>query len=231
LSIDVRFVRRIDGSIGSIGSVDLENIMRKLVVSVFISLDGVVQSPGGPDEDRSGDFRLGGWIVPYADEAIGQNLQDLLSQPFELLLGRRTYDIFASYWPHVPAGSHSRAIADLFNSVPKHVATHQSGALDWQNSHTLEGDLADAIRALKRQDGANLLTFGSGDMLRQLLAAGLVDELRLVIYPIMLGRGKRLFGDNALASAFTLAHSISTPGGVLITRYLRDGEVRTGTFD
>ena len=228
LSIDMRFVRRIDGTIGS---VDLENLMRKLVVSVFISLDGVVQAPGGPDEDRSGDFRLGGWIVPYADEAIGQNLQDLLSQPFELLLGRRTYDIFASYWPHVPADSHSRTIADLFNRVTKHVATHRSGALGWQNSHPLKGDLADAIRTLKRQDGANLLTFGSGDMLRQLLAAGLVDEIRLVIYPIMLGRGKRLFGDNALASAFTLAHSITTPGGVLITRYLRNGEVRTGTFE
>jgi dihydrofolate reductase len=205
--------------------------MRKLTVSAFISLDGVIQAPGGPAEDPSGDFRLGGWIVPYADEAIGQNLQDLLSQPFELLLGRCTYDIFAAYWPRVPADSSSRTIADPFNRVPKHVATHRSGTLDWQNSHALEGDLADAIRALKLQDGANLLTFGSGDMVRQLLVAGLVDELWLVIYPIILGHGKRLFGDDALASAFTLAHSASTPGGVLITRYVRDGEVRTGTFE
>lgn len=205
--------------------------MRKLIVSAFISLDGVIQAPGGPGEDPSSDFRLGGWIVPYADDAIGQHLQDLLSQPFELLLGRFTYDIFAAYWPHVAAASNSRAIADLFNSVPKHVATHRSDTLGWQNSHALEGDLADAIRALVRQDGANLLTFGSGDMLRQLLAAGLVDELRLLIYPILLGHGKRLFGDNAVASAFTLARSISTPGGVLITRYVRDGEVRTGTFE
>jgi dihydrofolate reductase len=205
--------------------------MRKLTVSAFISLDGVIQAPGGPAEDPSGDFRLGGWIVPYADEAIGQNLQDLLSQPFELLLGRCTYDIFAAYWPRVPADSSSRTIADTFNRVPKHVATHRSGTLDWQNSHALEGDLADAIRALKLQDGANLLTFGSGDMVRQLLVAGLVDELWLVIYPIILGRGKRLFCDDALASAFTLAHSASTPGGVLITRYVRDGEVRTGTFE
>ncbi|MEX3935365.1 dihydrofolate reductase family protein [Paraburkholderia phymatum] len=205
--------------------------MRKLIVSAFISLDGVIQAPGGPGEDTSGEFRFGGWIVPYADEAIRQNLQDLLSQPFDLLLGRSTYDIFAAYWPHVPADSGSRAIADLFNSVPKHVATHRSATLDWQNSHALEGDLADAIRALQRQDGANLLTFGSGDMVRQLLAAGLVDELRLLTYPVMLGHGKRLFGDNALASAFTLARSISTPSGVLITRYLRDGEVRTGAFD
>lgn len=205
--------------------------MRKLTVSVFSSLDGVIQAPGGPDEDTAGGFSLGGWIVPYADEAIGHNLQDMLSQPFELLLGRCTYDIFASYWPHVPAGSGSRAIADRFNSVPKHVATHRPGTLGWQNSHALEGDLADAVRAIQRQDGAGLLTFGSGNMVRQLLAAGLVDELRLLTYPVMLGRGKRLFGDDALASAFTLAHSVATPGGVLIARYLRNGAVRTGSFD
>lgn len=205
--------------------------MRKLIVAAFISLDNVIQAPGGPEEDTSGEFRLGGWIVPYADEAIGQAVQDLFSQPFELLLGRRTYDIFAAYWPHhVPAGSNSRSIANLFNSVPKHVATHRSDTLDWQNSHALKGNLADAIRALKHQDGAHLLTQGSGDMVRQLLAAGLVDELRLMIHPIILGRGKRLFDDNAQASAFTLVHSTSTPGGVLITRYVRSGEVRTGSF-
>jgi dihydrofolate reductase len=202
--------------------------MRKLIVAEHISLDGIIQAPGGPKEDSSGDFRLGGWTVPYADKVIGQAVQDLLSQPFELLLGRRTYDIWAAYWPRVHAG---HAIADMFNSVPKHVATHRSDTLDWQNSHALKGELADAIRALKRQDGANLLTWGSGDMTRQLLAAGLVDELRLLIYPVVLGRGKRLFGDNAQVSAFTLAHSNSTPGGVLITRYVRSGEVRTGTFE
>ena len=202
--------------------------MRKLIVAEHISLDGVIQGPGGPDEDRSGEFRFGGWMVPYADEAIGKFLQDLFSQSFELLLGRRTYDIWAAYWPRVPAGN---AIADLFNSVPKHVATLRSDTLNWQNSRALEGDLADAVRALKRQDGASLLTWGSGDMVRQLLAAGLVDELRLLIYPVVLGRGKRLFGDNAQASAFTLAHSTSTPGGVLITRYVRSDEVRTGVFE
>ena len=207
---------------------NLERSMRKLIVAEQISLDGVIQSPGAPEEDPSGEFRLGGWVVPYADEAIGQDLQDLFSQPFELLLGRRTYDIWAAYWPRMRAG---HAIADLFNSVPKHVATHRSDTLDWQNSHALKGDLADAIRALKRQNGANLLTHGSGDMVRQLLAAGLVDELWLLIYPVVLGRGKRLFGDNAQASAFTLAPSTSTPGGVMITRYVRGGAVRTGTFE
>ena len=205
--------------------------MRKLIVAEHISVDGVIQSPGAPKEDPSGEFRLGGWVVPYTDEAIGQYVQDLHSQPFELLLGRYTYDIWAAYWPHVRANSASHAIADLFNSVPKHVATHRSDTLDWQNSHALRGDLPDAIRALQRQDGPNLLTWGSADMVRQLIAAGLVDELRLMIYPVVLGRGKRLFGDDTQASAFTLAHSNSTPGGVLITRYVRSGEVRTGTFD
>ncbi|MNF98468.1 hypothetical protein D3C84_813260 [compost metagenome] len=205
--------------------------MRKLIVAAFTSLDNVIQAPGGPEEDTRGEFRLGGWIVPYADKAIGQAIQALFSQPFELLLGRRTYDIFASYWPHVQAHSNSRTIADLFNNAPKHVATHRCDTLNWQNSHALPGNLADAVRTLKHQDGADLLTQGSGDLVRQLLAAGLVDELRLMIYPIVLGRGKRLFGDNAQPSAFTLAHATFTPGGVLITRYVRSGEVRTGTFE
>jgi dihydrofolate reductase len=202
--------------------------MRKLIVAEHISLDGIIQGPGGPKEDPSGNFRFGGWTVPFVDDAIGQALQDLLSQPFELLLGRYTYDIWAAYWPHVQAG---HPIADMFNSVPKHVATHRPDTLDWQNSHALKGDLADAIRAFKQQDGANLLTWGSGEMLRQLIAAGLVDELRLLIYPVVLGRGKRLFDDNAQASTFTLADSTSTSRGVLITRYEHGGEVRTGTFE
>lgn len=205
--------------------------MRKLIVAEHISLDGIIQAPGSPEEDPSGDFRLGGWTVPYADETIGQTVQDLISQPFELLLGRRTYDIWAAYWPHVRADSAAHSIADLFNSVPKHVVTHRPDTLDWQNSHALKGDLPEAIRALKREDGADLLTWGSGDMVRQLLAAGQVDELRLVTYPVILARGKRLFDDNAQASAFTVAHSTSTARGVLIARYVRSGEVQTGSFD
>lgn len=217
-------------SIGPLGSADLKNNMRKLIVAEHISLDGVIQGPGGPEEDPSDDFRLGGWTVPYSDEAIGQDLQKLFSQPFELLLGRRTYDIWAAYWPHVPEKSGSRGIADLFNSVPKHVATHRADTLDWQNSHALQGDLADAVRALRQQGDANLLTWGSSDMVRQLLAAGLVDEFRLMIYPVVLGPGKRLFDDNAQPSAFTVTHSTRTASGVLLARYARSGEVRTGTF-
>ena len=201
--------------------------MRKLIAAEHISLDGIIQAPGGPEEDPSDGFRLGGWSAPYDDEAIGQAVEDLHSQPFELLLGRRTYDIWAAFWPNVPAGN---PIGVLFNSVPKHVATHRPDMLGWQNSHALKGDLAGAVRELKRQDGANLLTWGSGDMMRQLLAAGLVDELRLVVYPVVLGRGKRLYDDKAQPSAFTLASSAIGTSGVLVTRYVRDGEVRTGTF-
>jgi dihydrofolate reductase len=169
-------------------------------------------------------------MVPYADEAFGQALQDLFRSRSSCFWGVEPTN-YSRRIGRVPADSDSRAIADLLNRAPKHVATDWSDTLDWQNSHALEGDFADAIRALKRQDGANLVTLGSGDMVRELLAAGLVDELRLLIYPVVLGRGKRLFGDNAQASAFTLAHSTSTPSGVLITRYVRSGEVRTGAFE
>ena len=202
--------------------------MRKLIVAEHISMDGIIQSPGSPKEDPSNNFSLGGWTMPYGDKAIGELVQEQLSQPFDLLLGRRTYDIWAAYWPQVASDSPAHDIADQFNSVPKHVATHRADTLSWQNSHALRGELADAVRALQREDGANLLTWGSGDMVRQLLAAGLVDELQLIIYPVVLGRGKRLFDDNARASAFTLAHSTSADSGVLVTRYLRSGEVRTG---
>ena len=201
--------------------------MRKLTVAEFVTLDGVIQAPGGPDEDPGGGFRFGGWIVPYHDEAIDQTIQDLYAEPFELLLGRRTYDIWAAYWPKMKAGN---PIGDRFNRVTKHVATHRPGTLDWENSRALEGDLADAVSNLKHQSGADLLTHGSGNMVRQLFAAGLADELLLMIYPVVVGRGKRLFGDNALASAFTFVNSTNTDSGVLITRYKRGGDVPTGSF-
>lgn len=201
--------------------------MRKLIVSEIISLDGVFQAPGAPEEDPLENFRYGGWAAPYDDDALGQAAEAQFSEPFELLLGRRTYDIFASFWPHVPAG---HPVGDLYNRVRKHVATHHPETLDWQNSHALDGDLAGAVRALKQNDGADLWTNGSGDMVRQLLAAGLVDELRLQIFPVLLGPGKRLFDDSARASAFNLEDSTITPGGVVLARYVRDGEVRTGTW-
>ena len=205
--------------------------MRKLIVAAFISLDGVMQAPGGPQEDTSGGFTYGGWIVPYAEEVFGQAMQALFSEPFELLLGRRTYNIFAGYWPDIKDSSEDFSIANLFNSVPKHVATHNPSTLDWHNSHALGTDIAAAVRTLKQQDGANLLTQGSSELVQQLLAAGLVDELQLLIHPLLLGHGKRLFGQDAAAAAFTLPQSQVSPKGVIISRYVRAGQVQTGSFD
>lgn len=204
--------------------------MRKLTVAAFISLDGVVQAPGGPDEDRSDGFAYGGWIVPYRDGS-GEVMGGAFARPFELVLGRRTYDIFAAYWPHVAEGAPHRGIADLFNGVAKHVATHRPATLAWQNSHALGPDVANAVRELKRADGPDLLTQGSSDLVRQLLATDLVDELRLLVFPILLGRGKRLFDDHVQASAFRLEESRTSPTGVLITRYAREGGVRTASFE
>jgi dihydrofolate reductase len=194
--------------------------MRNLIVAEHISLDGVIQGPGGPTEDPSDGFDLGGWITPYGDKAIGGALKELFSPPFELLLGRRTYDIWAAYWPNVQ----NNPTADKFNTGPKHVATHRPDTLGWHNSQALKGDVADAVRALKRQDGPNLMTWGSADLVRQLLANGLVDEFLLLLYPVVLGRGKRFFGYGAQPAAFSLAHSERTPGGAMINRYVRSGD-------
>lgn len=191
----------------------------------MISLDGIVQAPGGPQEDNSGGFTLGGWVWPFAgpEEVMG----GVFSRPFALLLGRRTYDIFAGYWPHVASDAPHGNIADLFNAAAKHVATSHPHTLKWQNSHALGADISAAVAELKRGDGPDLVTQGSSDLVHQLLATKLVDELRLLIYPVLLGHGKRLFDDHVQASAFRLEESKTSSTGVLITRYVRDGEVRT----
>lgn len=204
--------------------------MRKLIVPAFISLDGVVQAPGGPQEDTSGGFAYGGWIWPYADES-GDVMGGVFSHPFELLLGRRTYDLFAAYWPHVPEGAPHRGIADRFNDTVKHVATHRTETLEWRNSRALSLDIVTAVRELKRGGGPDLVTQGSSDLVHQLLVTDLVDDLRLLVHPILLGRGKRLFDDRTQATAFRLDASTTSPSGVLINRYVRDGEVRTGSFE
>ena len=204
--------------------------MRHLTVAAFISLDGVMQAPGGPDEDPSGGFAYGGWIVPYADGS-GEVMDGVFSRPFELLLGRRTYEIFASYWPHVARDAPHRFIADMFDNAIKHVATHRPETVQWRNSRTLGADVIAAVRELKRSDGPALVTQGSGELVRQLLSAGLVDELRLIVHPVLLGRGKRLFDDAAKPSAFRLEATRATSTGVLANRYVREGDVRTGTFE
>lgn len=204
--------------------------MRKLIVAAFISLDGVMQAPGGPQEDTSGGFAHGGWIVPYADGS-GEVMGGVFSRPFDLLLGRRTYEIFAGYWPHVAEDATHRYIADMFNGAAKHVATHHPDTLAWQNSHALGADPITSVRALKRSRGPDLVTQGSSELVHQLLATDVVDELHLLVHPLLLGRGKRLFDDDAQASAFRLDASKASPTGVLVNRYVREGDARTGSFE
>lgn len=218
-------------STGEIPAVPAERPRRRrITVAAFVSLDGVMQAPGGPDEDTSGGFAHGGWVFPYADAAFGEAMGALFASPFELLLGRRTYDIFAAHWPRVPVDSEDRPLADRFNATAKHVATHRPESLEWANSHALGDDLVAAVRALAGQPGPDLLTQGSSELVQQLLAAGLVDELRLLVHPVLLGTGKRLFGNDSQASAFRLESSLASPSGVVISRYVRRGKVGTGSF-
>lgn len=201
--------------------------MRKLVTAAFMSLDGVMQAPGGPPEDPSGGFRFGGWIVPYSDEETGRFVFGTFSTPYDLLLGRRTYDIFAAHWPFMPGDD---PIARQFNAVTKYVATSSDAPLAWHKSVRLEGDVVDAVRRLKQEDGPVLLTQGSSMLLQTLLANDLVDELRLMTYPLILGRGKRLFGDGATPGALTLTSSAVSAKGVTMSVYERAGEVTVGSF-
>lgn len=203
--------------------------MRKLIVPAFISLDGIVQAPGDPNEDTSGDFAYGGWIWPYADES-DEVMGGVFAQPFELLLGRRTYDIFSGYWPDVQLDAPHRGLADLFNGTTKHIATHHPDTLAWLYSHALGSNIVAAVRELKNNDGPNLVTQGSSDLVRQLLATDLVDELRLLVFPILLGHGKRLFDDSTQAAAFRLIASKVSPTGRIVNHYVREGGVRTGSF-
>ena len=200
--------------------------MRKLIVAAMTSLDGVIQAPGGADEDRSGGFALGGWVWPYAsdgDEVMG----GLFSRPFELVLGRRTYDIFAGYWPTYDSDDFA-SLASRFNRTAKHVATHDPSRLQWRNSHALGADVAASLAALKREDGPDLVTQGSSDLVHQLLAGDVVDELVLLVFPILLGHGKRLFDGRARPSAFRLGNATPSATGLLTCRYRDPGDVRTG---
>lgn len=202
--------------------------MRKLTVLTFISLDGVMQAPGGPDEDTSGGFRYGGWTVPYFDELLGEVMDEQIQPPFDLLLGRKTYDIFASYWPHQDEATSS--IAKIFNAAKKYVVSTQSFAPEWHNSELIHDDVVTKIKELKQQDGPDLQVHGSGELIQTLLENDLVDELWLKIFPVTLGIGKRLFDDGTIPAAYTLLSSRVSPSGVIVASYSRAGDVKTGSF-
>lgn len=208
--------------------------MRRIMTSAFISLDGVMQAPGGPQEDPTGGFNHGGWIVPHVDESTAAAIGELFARPFDLLLGRKTYDIFAAYWPSIASkpetGAGTLAIGAAFDRATKYVATHRPEELTWQNSRPLGTDIVAGIRALRAGDGPPLLTQGSSTLVQALLAADLLDEIRLLIFPVVLGRGKRLFSAEALPAGYTLTKSVTSAKGVLIVTYERAGAVPTGSF-
>ncbi len=200
--------------------------MRKLIMSTFLTLDGVMQAPGGPEEDDSGGFWYGGWSVNYWDELMGQVMDEALSRPFDLVLGRKTYDIFAAHWPHAP----EEAGAKPLNDATKYVASRSRPTLEWQNSVLIEGDAADGIAALKQTDGSELQVHGSGNLIQTLLRHNLVDEYRLWVFPLVIGSGKRLFAEGTIPSGLKLVDSKVSTTGVVIGTYEPAGEIVTGSF-
>lgn len=195
--------------------------MRKIIVIAMITLDGVMQAPGGPKEDTSGSFKYGGWVAPYGDEVYAQAVQKQM-EPADLLLGRKTFEIFASYWPE-----HADKWLGI-NDVTKYVLSGSLKKSDWENSVFLES-LAD-IENLKNSNGADIKVWGSGKLVHLLLKHDLVDELWLKIHPLTLGEGKKLFDNGPIPAAFTLIESLVTPSGVIIATYKRAGKVKTGTI-
>lgn len=198
--------------------------MRKIIILSFITLDGVMQAPGGPEEDTSGDFKYGGWTVPYFDDVSGQLMTAQMAQPFALLLGRKTFDIFAGYWPH-----HADNWPGI-NTVTKYVVSTTLTQHEWNNSVFIKANVVEELKKLKQQDGPNLHVYGSSQLIQTLLKHDLVDELWLKIFPITLGQGKRLWGEGTVPAAFKLASSQTTPSGVIFANYVRAGEVTTGSF-
>lgn len=205
--------------------------MRKVIVAAFVSMDGVMQAPGGPDEDPTGGFQFGGWVAPMADTdpVFGEEIGALFGQPYDLLLGRKTYEIFAAHWPYAEEGPDAE-IAKQFNRITKYVAT-RSGDVDtsWVNTVVL-GDAAKDVARLKQADGPALVTQGSTEIVHALLAAGLVDEIRVFTFPVLLGRGKRLFDQNGLPSAYKLTHSRVSPTGLISATYVPAGKVEHMTI-
>jgi dihydrofolate reductase len=197
--------------------------MRKLLVLEFLTLDGVMQAPGGPKEDPSGGFEFGGWTAPYFDDFAGKMMAGQMQEPFSLLLGRKTFDIFASYWPQ-----HTDQWPGI-NEATKYVASHTHTSSDWQNVVFLQDDIAKEIQKIKAEKGPHIQVYGSGNLVQTLLKHDLVDEFWLKIFPITLGKGKRLFEEGTLPAAFTLTDSKISPSGVIFANYKRAGKVKTGS--
>lgn len=198
--------------------------MRKLVVLTFVTLDGVMQAPGGPEEDPSGGFTHGGWTVPFFDESLGNVMGEQMNRPFDLLLGRKTFEIFASYWPQ-----HEEEGAEI-NRATKYVASNTISSHEWQKSAFLKGKVEEDIQRLKNQSGPDIQVHGSANLIQTLLRHDLVDEFWLKIFPVTLGRGKRLFGEGTIPAAFRLSQGQILPSGVIVANYTRIGAVQTGTF-
>ena len=197
--------------------------MRKIIVLEHISLDGVIQAPGGPEEDPSESFAHGGWIAPYSDDIIGTALRKQMNSPFDLLIGRKTFDIWAPYWPHH---------ADIWpnvNKATKYIASNTITASEWQPSVFLSGDIAKKVADIKRQQGPDLHVWGSSNLLQTLIKHDLVDTFWLMIYPITLGSGKRLFADGTIPAAFKVTESIVGSSGVIVVNYERAGSISTGS--
>lgn len=200
--------------------------MRRVVVTAFLTLDGVVQAPGGPGEDEDGGFPHGGWTVPFFDEHLGEVMGGFMGRPFDLLLGRRTYEIFAGYWP---TASEEEGAGPL-DAATKYVASRGRPDLSWERSVLLEGDVAQAVAALKQEDGPELQVHGSGNLVQTLLRHGLVDAWQLLVFPVVLGQGKRLFAGGAVPASLRLVHSSVSGSGVVVARYEAAGDLLTGTF-
>jgi dihydrofolate reductase len=200
--------------------------MRNIITTTFITLDGVMQAPGGPEEDTSSDFKYGGWqaAIPM-DEMMGSTLSAVMTAPFELLLGRKTYDIFASYWPHAKT---DHEVAVPFNSTRKYVVSHAAFEPSWNNSVCITGDVAGQLRALKEEEGPDLWVWGSGNLIQTLLAEHLIDRMHLWIYPLTIGSGKRLFEQGTQAEQFALVESAISTTGVILGTYEPRGPFKPG---
>ena len=201
--------------------------MRDLIASTFVSLDGVMQAPGGPEEHPSGGFALGGWSFAYWDESVDISEAGFDGKDRELVLGRRTYEIFEAHWPYQP---NDNPVAKTLNAAKKHVASRTLTALGWNNSSLLQGDVVSAITALKAQPGPDLQMIGSGNLIRTLQAASLIDEYNVWTFPVVLGRGKRLFSETARPSALRLVRSRVSNTGVVMSTYVPNGDVQPGSF-